>query len=198
MSPKTVQQSKELWGKAETFEELCELMACFIEGKIKFCPGWGGETVDSETKPLVPYLAAFNRAGLMTTTSQPGLYEEEGYKQRAFLDGETFKDIALRIAKLSLCTDLHISIFKYGVENSRTLTSSGYRIPVTIDDFKPYTFAGHYTYGYYVENLAFFSEVCHRKAMQELKQAWHVTIIDMTWGRNDLWDVLAQEFCYSP
>ena len=36
------------WQQASSFQELCELMACFIEGTCKYRPGYGGEPLDEE------------------------------------------------------------------------------------------------------------------------------------------------------
>ncbi len=87
-----------LWAEAQSFNELCQLRAQLIEGE---------NFLEAESTPLIPYLAALNRAGLLTTCSQPG--EDRGHsKQRAFVSGLASKEIAERIERLSLCSDLYI------------------------------------------------------------------------------------------
>jgi hypothetical protein len=66
-------EAMRIWQESETFEGLCELNARFMEGKIRFIPGWFGEGLDAESEPIAPYLAAFDRAGFLTVASQPGL-----------------------------------------------------------------------------------------------------------------------------
>ena len=99
---RAAKEAMQIWQKIETFAGLCELNARFMEGKIRFTPGWFGEGLDAESEPIAPYLAAFNRAGFLTVVSQPGL--DEGYsKQRAVVEGFACEATALRIEKLSLC-----------------------------------------------------------------------------------------------
>jgi hypothetical protein len=72
------------WRAARTLADLGELTAQWLEGKIAsiptVMPGCGpGE----ESAELIPVLAACNRAGYVTTTSQPG--EEPTAEQRSAL-----------------------------------------------------------------------------------------------------------------
>jgi hypothetical protein len=103
------QAAAQLWQKASSLTELCELSAQFIEGKIKFCPTYCAENVDEESAPLTDHLAALNRAGLLTNCSQPGM--DQGHsKQRAFVTGLASEELAVRIERLSLTTDLYICV----------------------------------------------------------------------------------------
>jgi hypothetical protein len=186
------QAAAQLWQKALSFAELCELSAQFIEGKIKFCPTYCAENVDEETAPLADYLAALNRAGLLTDCSQPGM--DQGHsKQRAFVTGLASEEVAARIERLSLTTDLYICV-------SRPGESNGCRMPVTIDVFRPYSWAGEAAIdeenGSFAE-LHSYERICSGDALRELNQACYVTIIDLSWGRTDyLWNELAKELCF--
>ncbi|MGH9971900.1 MAG: DUF6919 domain-containing protein [Pyrinomonadaceae bacterium] len=102
-----------LWHEASTFDELCELNARFIEGEIDFSPTYGAGSLDDESKPLISYLAALNRAGFFTTCSQPG-EDHRHSKQRAFVDGLALKDTALRIERISLTSDLYVMTTEAG------------------------------------------------------------------------------------
>lgn len=66
------------WAQARTVADLGELTAKWLEGdpEIKH-PGYHGAPA-AETAPLVPVLAAVNRAGILTITSQPGHAPEAG------------------------------------------------------------------------------------------------------------------------
>ncbi len=61
------------WRAARTLAGLGELTAEWLEGTIAsiptVVPGYGP---DEETAALIPVLAACNRAGYVTTVSQPG------------------------------------------------------------------------------------------------------------------------------
>ena len=173
-----------LFKEAKTFKDLCEINAQFVEGP---------DNLQSESKPLIPYLAALNRAGLLTTCSQPG--EDRGHsKQRAFVDGLASKEVALRIERLSLCSDLYIMTAEPG-------HYKGCMMPVTIDEFRPHSWSGEASLD---EDTGIFTDVlqlqeqegCSESVMRELLEAWEVQVIDLCWGRTDyLWNVLANELC---
>lgn len=186
-------EGMELWRKARTFEEMCELNARFMEGDIRFSPGWFGESLDEESADIAPYLAAFNRAGLLTVVSQPGV-DEGYYRQRAFVDGCALEDTALRIKRLSLCSELYIWVSRPGV-------GGGCRMPVTVDHFRPYTWSGDS--GVREETglhdaMPGHEYFCSDSAMRALRQTCFVSVIDLCWGRTRyLWDTLAQELCFT-
>lgn len=180
-----------LWREAKTFEELCELNARFIEGDIDFSPIYGASSLDEESKPLILYLAALNRAGLLTTCSQPG--EDDGHsKQRAYLQGLALKETAQRIERLSLTSDLYIMTAEPGHYN-------GCMMPITIDIFRPHSWAGAASLddetGVFSDVLG-FEEHCGEGAVRGLREAWEVCVIDLCWGHDHyLWGVLADELC---
>ena len=182
-----------LWQQASSFQELCELMACFVEGTCKYSPGYTAEDLDEESEPLVEYLAALNRAGFLTECSQPGL--DVGHsKQRAFVTGFAFEAVAVQIEKLSLTTDLYVCVSRPGYIN-------GCRMPVTLDMFKAFTWAGDNPIdeetGSFLE-LVHFEADCGPLAFHELLQACYISVIDLCWGREDyLWQELAKALCFS-
>lgn len=174
---------KKLWQSAKTFSELCDLTGQFINNDIDFMPAYFEAGVAEETNPLVPSLVELNKSGFMTIDSQPG-EKDEDWQQRAFVDGFAMKDTALKLAALTLSTDLFVGAFP--PENS-----SGISIPVVIRDFKPHAWGGFSQF----EALENFEGICSADAMSELSQAWFVTIIDLQWGRqNYLWEKLDKVF----
>ena len=183
--------AERLWREAKTFEELCEINARFIEGDIDFSPIYGASSLDDESKPLVPYLAALNRAGFLTTCSQPG--EDDGHsRQRACVQGLALEETALRIERLSLTSDLYIMTAEPGRYN-------GCMMPITIDFFRPHSWAGSASLddetGVFNDVLG-FEKHCGEGAVRGLREAWEVCVIDLSWGRERyLWDVLANELC---
>lgn len=180
----TEDEAIEAWKSAETFEQLCELTAKFIEGKSPFCPSYGG-AADPETQSLVPYLAALNRSGFMTESSQPG-EETESYKQRSYVDGYARETTAKQIARMSLYIDLHIVVYPVG-------QAIGSQTPVTVSDFHPFTWSGFFT----GEEVEFYAQE-FPNVQTILEPLWGVSVIDLVWGRQDyLWENLTRELCYS-
>jgi hypothetical protein len=180
------ESDKNLWREGTTFKDLCNLTKQYIEGQIHFIPAYYGTEVDDETKEIAHYLSALNENGFMTRNSQPGRLETQ-YKQRACVDGFALQETALRIAKVGLISDLFVAVYRPGKNTDCML-------PVTVEDFAPFTWAGSSNF----EELESFTEFCSQKAMVALSSAWYVSVIDLVWGRkNHLWDTLAIELCYS-
>jgi len=71
------------WGDARSLSDLGELMARFLEGALAEAPTCVGRP-DPETDPIVAVLAQVNRAGFVTTCSQP---VDTGLRQTAFVVG---------------------------------------------------------------------------------------------------------------
>lgn len=177
------------WRNAKTLAELGELTANWLEGKLSYYPCYGDDA-DSETTPISETLAYYNRNGLVTTFSQPGeSLDEEGFAQRAAVEGFAPEETAKKLAVLGLCSDLLVFIFPPN-------RVGGYRIPITLSEFQPFSWCGA-SWGY--EELECFAEICSPEAINSLEQAWKVTIIDLQWGReNYLWtqvrDALTKPF----
>ncbi|GAA3267910.1 DUF6919 domain-containing protein [Streptomyces lavendulae] len=75
------------WRDAGTIAEIGQVMARWLTGEVR---GWSGhgDGVDPETRHLLPTLVALNRAGVVTTNSQPGEvgtgYDGAHWRQKAF------------------------------------------------------------------------------------------------------------------
>lgn len=86
------------WANAQSFADLTELTARWLEGRIgSFPENWPGTGPDEETRPLIPALTALCRDGYLTTNSQPGLDERfrgKHWRQRAAVTG-LVRDAAL-------------------------------------------------------------------------------------------------------
>jgi hypothetical protein len=172
----------ELWKNAKTLSEIGELTARWIEGTLPFHPCYG-ENPDEETDSIQKHLINFNRNGLVTTFSQPAeSLNEEGYAQRAALEGFTEEDTAKKIAALGLYTDLLVFVYPPEVK-------WGYQIPISLQEFRPFTWVG--PRWEFEEGLGCFTEYCSEEAMKSLKASWQVVVIDLQWGREDhLWQLV--------
>ncbi|MGI9175411.1 MAG: DUF6919 domain-containing protein [Rhodothermales bacterium] len=179
-------EAREAWSAARSFQDLCGLIASFIEGNLPYMPGYSGSEVDEETNSIAPYLAVLNRSGFLTIRSQPGQNEPD-WKQRAFVDGYALEPVARYLSTLTLSTDLLVVTAPPGVE-------VGYRLPVILRDFQPHGWAGSTSF----DELSVFAEDCSTSALAELQQAWSVSVVDLAWGRErHIWEELTKALAYS-
>lgn len=168
----------DVWQDAESLRDLRGLAADWLRGEVDGFPGCGGSPA-SETYEIAEPLIRLNEAGLLTTSSQPAVMEDN-WRQRAFVDGFASEEGACRIDVKALYSDLHILTFPPGSEG-------GYQTPVTVSEGKPMTWNGHVDHDHMLE----WFERCSESALDDLRSAWFVVVIDLRWGRKGrLWDVL--------
>jgi hypothetical protein len=88
---------REVWAQARTLDDLGELTAQWLEGRIDSQPGYYGPVdVDEDLSPgMTEALAACNRAGFLTHSSQAGSVD---YDQQADVVGFATPQTAARIA----------------------------------------------------------------------------------------------------
>ncbi|MBK7641466.1 MAG: hypothetical protein IPJ19_00205 [Planctomycetes bacterium] len=170
--------SRTSWKRAQSFEGLCELGARFVEGREHSFPGWGARGLDAESLPLVPALAALNRAGFLTLASQPGtLRGVDGCEQRAFASGFCSARDARRLsAKGARC-------FSRGAAGRAG-------VAVSRRDGAARVLAGHNAFE---EELELFRGAVGSAALAELGRGVYWSIWDPVWGREEwLWRRLAR------
>ncbi len=178
------------WRNAESFGELCELAAQFLEGQVGYFPGWISSQLYEETLPLRDLLAAINRGGLMTYMSQPGkaLSEDPVNGQRAYLSGfmESWKAQQL-IAQIQM-TSLYIAVYAHHLPVVSRFAEDIWawpRILVTVAEVESDCFyIGDDRYDFLV-GFERCLPICGR-TMWEVGQASFVVIVDHEWGRNEL------------
>ena len=158
------------WEEPLDLAQVGELTALWLEGK-GWAP-WNGGTPDDETDPLVPYLAAMNRSGYLTTCSQPGAGAAPD-AQRAMVEGLCDQGCADRLASLSLDTELIVITHYPGLDAT-------YEIPITQEDGRTFSIAAGAHTGYEL-----WAGI-HRDTEHQLLAAHNVAVIDPSWGRNDL------------
>lgn len=168
------------WHQADSLRKLGNLTAGWLEGDIATLPMYMGTPAD-ETKPLIPYLAAYNRAGFITNGSQPGIPRRNHGAQRAWVEGWCTEATAERIDNALLGTDLIVGRTPPG-------SDAWTRICVTSDAGRVFTTACALTRDYLIEQYR--EEL--PAAIPALLGAWQVFVVDPVWGRNDvLWKTLA-------
>ncbi|MDH6544097.1 hypothetical protein [Streptomyces sp. SPB4] len=128
---------RRLWHATTTFSGLAELTARWLEGDIRSCPGVvPNHGPDDETLPLIPCLAATNRAGFLTTDSQPGHdaadYAGNLWEQRAAVTGfVTDPAILTRLVDSAEQTGLDLLVRFQGDHHPGLLVSRVNGLPYT-------------------------------------------------------------------
>lgn len=172
------------WRDARTIADVGQVMARWLTGEVR---GWSGHAdgVDDETRPLLPVLVTLNRAGFVTTNSQPG-YDGPGYdgarwRQKAWVEGviddrSPVLDRVVRAAQAAGMTVLrgsrHPGVTPLTDRNGELTAALGGRLPRN--------------------QLAREWSCLHRHAIRELRDhGVRINILDPTWGRDDrLWPAL--------
>lgn len=179
------------WKKATSVAELGQLMADWLEGRLGgWTPGYLDDRPDEETNHLIPILAACNRAGFVTTNSQPGHQPQRGYdgrmwRQRAWVKGW--------VADGALLNKVRTAAKRAGMTAIAHGPSSrgGNWIPLVEADGEIQMAAGDYLGHRRVINSEWRG--VGRHATNELRHATYLELIDPVWGRDDrLWPALAQ------
>ncbi len=189
------------WYAARTLADLGELTALWLEGKIRSQPcyadpdpgeEWGQ---DPETRDLVPVLAAANRAGYFTDTSQPGEPPAIGYNskiwvQRAGVTGYASTETLAVLRGCAATTPLILMAIPSAGDGAGD-GDWDHRIAVTLNGETENTWFGGLTSRSSLREM--YEDDLHPDAVQAMCDAWQVTIIDPEWGRNDvLWPMLGE------
>lgn len=186
------------WFRATSLRSLGQLTADWLEGRNLYLPAYGATCPDPETRPLIPALAAANRAGLVTDCSQPGQEPELGYNGRlwrqlaavsGFCDERTAASLADAFAPHATEDGLYVYIWAPG--RKRRDRRPEYEIPATLhadphnpgDQWLSTVFGPPLTRR---EIRSIYRGNLPRAAVKTLQGAWQVTLADTEYGRNDL------------
>jgi hypothetical protein len=185
------------WRSARTLAGLGELTARWLEGTLESQPGYQpGAGPDPETVPLVPVLAALNRAGFVTTCSQPGKsgpgYDGAHWEQRAAVEGFTASlRLLARIGDAAPAAGLMVIVHRARLPRWRYRYDQA--LAVTRRDGAWYTRFGVQVPRRHIRDPHLGYGICHPDVVNALCSAWQVTVIDPGWGRNDvLWRALVR------
>lgn len=177
------------WESARSLADLGELTARWLEGTIPAEPGYDGGP-DEETLPLVPVLATLNRAGFVTTGSQPGgtgICDGTPWQQRAAVEAFAGAGPALAVTVAARAAGLIVVACEPG-RAPRWRIRLGGRVEVTRSGGRVCTWSGAVLSRRHIRGAW---GACHPDAAAVVRGAWQVTVIDPEWGRPDLlWRVL--------
>lgn len=167
----------QLWEGANTLGDLCRLGASWLEGTLSSHLTY--QRPDTETLPLLPALAEFNRLGYWTDHSQPG-EDFDGWQQRAHVTGYCSQETSNRILTAAASTDLIVLASPAPME---------YWLPILISRGG----RTENTWGavHVPPREEFRHDELSEEALQALDVSWFVEVIDPVWGRNDLlWEAV--------
>jgi hypothetical protein len=179
---------RKLWAQTRTLADLGELTAQWLEGRIASVPGYCGGPAE-ETASLVPVLAAANRAGFVTDSSQPG-ESGDGWEQRAAVQGFARDETLERLGEAcAACPEIVVIVNRAPRFRIRYKTAT----PVTRSGGRDYTwFGASLSRRHLSDSWTGYGE-CGDEAVDAICGAWQVTLVDTGWGREDspLWAALA-------
>lgn len=177
------------WAQAATMDDVGEVTAQWLEGQVAAQPGYGGPVdTDEDLAPgMTRTLAALNRAGVVTDSSQAGFdgigFDGARWQQRAavrgFADTAAVERLDNAIAEVE---GVHLA--------HRRSSSWSWRpeVPVTFRDGQTKTDFGARTSGRQI-NAQY--QACPKTARDELRAAEQIVAWDEQPGRNDrLWPAL--------
>ncbi len=124
------------WRSARTLADLAKLTVAWLNGEIQETPSHLAPPMP-ETVPLIPVLIAVNRAGFITTQSQPGeALDDLGSAQRANVSGFASTDTFARLMAAVADADLIITAARAAPHDDL-----GPFIAITLDDGEEFTSA---------------------------------------------------------
>jgi hypothetical protein len=179
-----LREDRPVWAAARTVQDLAELTAQWLEGRLQSQPGYYGpvDVDESDAPGLTATLVAANRVGFLTNCSQCGFdgLDQQGnhWKQYAAVTGFMDREAAQRLAS---------AIRDYGF--AAAAPGMGRPITVTWRNGSPLT-SFHTGFTRRVVSSEMYSG-CSRKAINAVMRAEVLTIWDPNPGRNTLWQALA-------
>lgn len=176
--PAILDQPDPAWTDCRTLDDLGECTALWLEGRIARMPAYGGPVDYDDFVPgAVAILAAVNRAGYVTTNSQPGTAR---YGTTADVHGFTYPG-ATWPRLLADRFDVTVWTSPPALEGAEAEAA----VHAWQENHSGYP-------GMDAEEIDVWFRDCHPDALWSAFTAWQVTIWDPTPACNDLWPALAE------
>jgi len=193
--PRMSRGDRRRWRATRSLADVAAVTALWLEGEVEsqpiYVPGYGP---DEETAPLVPMLAARNRAVFLTDGSQPGDLEECAvlgtlWRQRAAVEGFIDRCTGSRIMAAAIEAGLWVVVDGVTV-NGEPFIADGecWGAVVTEMDGQPHTWFGAHISGWH---RSVIYKKCGDTANTAIREALRLAVIDPVYNRNDvLWPVV--------
>ncbi len=179
------------WARAHTLDDLDELTAQWLEGRIKSQPGYCGPVdVDRDLAPDLPdTLIRLNRAGLVTIGSQAG-WDGTDRCGRGFRSAAAVEGFASPSTAEALGRALHGSEYRILTHSAAAIGWRRAKDGMTVSylDGRPYTIFGRQLHRRSIATRIYPG--CHRDAIDAVSAAGQIVIYDPAIGRNTLWVAL--------
>jgi hypothetical protein len=175
------------WFKQTDLNGWQQLMRSFFDGELLSTP-WHYAPLTEESQPIIPELHAFVDAGFITTNSQPGVdeaVERKPYQQRAWVEGFCDLQTAFQLLPLNRVPGIQVNVAVNGGASSRVRP---YELPVTRHGGKVFTWLGDGFVIPVTDGLQ--REEFTMGAWQEMTKWCTVSVVDLRWGENRLWELL--------
>jgi hypothetical protein len=193
--PRMSRGDRRRWRATRSLADVAAVTALWLEGKVQSQPNYEpGYGPDEETAPLVPMLAAWNRAGFLTDGSQPGDLEEcavQGtlWRQRAAVEGYIDRYTGSRIMAAAIEAGLWVVVDGVTVHGEPFIADGQcWGAVVTEMERQPHTWFGAHISGEWRDVMY---EKCGYAAQKAIREALRLTVIDPEYDRNDvLWPVV--------
>ena len=189
MTSQVTARDRSVWEKCRTLRDVADVTALWLEGHVASQPCCEPNCgPDEETQQLIPTLACANRAGFLTTCSQPGHDEVCGYDgalwlQRPAIQG--FIHPGPLLNELAYQADLQ-GLLVLANHHKQSWLLRSRRVAVTIRKKQAVTWVGAPRFNPYAHDL-----LCPRSAASDIEQAVQLTIIDKRYAAvSDLWEVV--------
>ena len=165
------------WADTASLMGLCELTVGWLNGEIRWCPGYTGPVDVDDVPGLRECLVSANERGFLTVDSQQG-YEGPGaggtWVQHAGVTGFAGERLATRLVRAARHDGYEAYVRDSGMD------------PITVTDWNGLS---HTAYGWVdAKTIAkYLFPGVGRTALREVTAAAQVTIVDPDPGFNDLW-----------
>lgn len=190
---------RDTWFQATSLRSLGQLTADWLEGNNLYLPAYGATCPDPETRPLIPTLAAANRAGYVTDCSQPGHdwttgFDGRQWRQLAAVSGYCDQRTAMSLyAAAAPGTGVVAHMWAPGSKRRDDRFDVAATIRENWDTGEGWV---NTVFGPPLSRRdvlgIYRGELC-RAAVKTLTRAWQITLYDPEYGRNDrLWPLLEQ------
>lgn len=180
-----MKQKSIIWSESKDLVDLCKFTNQWLRGE-RTDHITQSSPPDEETDAIKDDLIWLNEHCFFTDFSQPATPLKNGCAQRASVSGFCSEIIAKKIATLCISSDLIVFAFP-------PVCFGGYFIPITIENYRPFTWIGTND----ENNVTAYSNLLGEESLKAITDAWYVIIIDPVWGREKyIWSELKHAIEY--